>query len=175
MDNELIFPPQMNKIFEMLSRGYHICIDDGEMYSDLMENEDFYRKMFELLGFKLSENTGAIFYFLPTDEKINGQSKNFMAFIAIMYDWLADQGKDPISALTEEHFYIDQLPHLTIDQYKKTMGQLDINDTPTLLKQVQGLERHGFLQLIDNSMIKFRKPVSRFVTIFTSVSDGGCD
>ncbi|MCK5905496.1 MAG: hypothetical protein KAG86_09445, partial [Gammaproteobacteria bacterium] len=76
---------------------------------------------------------------------------------------------------TEEHFYIDQLPHLTIDQYKKTMGQLDINDTPTLLKQVQGLERHGFLQLIDNSMIKFRKPVSRFVTIITSVSDGGCD
>ena len=41
MDNELIFPPQMNKIFEVLSRGYHICIDDGEMYSDLMENEKF--------------------------------------------------------------------------------------------------------------------------------------
>lgn len=171
MDNELIFPPQMNKIFEMLSRGYHICIDDGEMYSDLMENEDFYRKMFELLGFKLSENTGAIFYFLPTDDKINGQSKNFMAFIAIMYDWLADQGKEPVSALTEDHFYLDELPHLTIDQYKKTMGQLDVNDKQAILKLVQGLERHGFLQLIDSNMIKFRKPVSRFVTIFTSVSD----
>lgn len=171
MDNEsLIFPSNMDKVFGLLSTGYHLCIEDGETYNSLVENEMFYRKMFKLLGFNLSDGSDSIYYFLPNDEKINEISKKFMVFMAVMYDWLADQGKDPISYLTEGHFYLDELPHLSIEQYKKTMGQLDINERQELLKVVKGLERFGFLDFIDNSMIKFRKTVSRFVTIFNDVS-----
>lgn len=169
MTNE--FPQQMNKVFEALFRGYHICIEDGEIYTDLTQHQDFYQKMFELLGFKLSDGTAGIFYFLPSDDKINEPSKKLIAFVAIMYDWLANQGKEPVSSLTEEHFYFDKLPHLAIEEHKKIMAQLDINDQQSLLKQVQLLERYGFLELIDNSMIKFRKPVSRFVEIFSAVAD----
>ena len=171
MDNEnLIFPSNMENVFGMLSTGYHLCIEDGDVYNNLVENEIFYRKMFKLLGFNLSDGSDSVYYFLPNDEKINEISKRFMVFIAIMYDWLADQGKEPVSYLTEGHFYFDELPHLSIEQYKKTMGQLDINERQDLLKVIKGLERYGFLELIDNSMIKFRKTISRFVKIFSDVS-----
>ena len=161
----------MKDIFAKLSNGYHICIEDGDAYESLAENIHYYQRMFDLLGFRLSDGADGIFYFLPSDEKINEISKRFTAFMAIMYDWLADKGKEPVTSLTEEHFYLNQLPHLTIEQYKKIMSQLDVTDEKELLKIVNGLQKHGFLQLIDGSLIKFRKTVSRFVTMFVEVAD----
>jgi hypothetical protein len=170
MTNE--FPPQIDKVFEALFRGYHICIEDGEIYTDLTQHQAFYQRLFELLGFKLSNGEGGIFYFLPSDGKMTEPSKKLIIFMAIMYDWLANQGKEPVSFLTESHFDFDKLPHLTIEEHKKTMAQLEINDQQALLRQViQPLERYGFLRLIDNSVIKFRKPISRFVEIFTAIAD----
>jgi len=155
----------------MLSSGYHVCIEDGDIYRSLTENADYYQILFDILGYRLSNGADGIFYFLPTDEKINELSKRYTAFMAIMYDWLADKGKEPVTSLTEEHFYLNQLPHLTVEQYKKVMGQLDITDEKELLKIVNGLQKHGFLILVDGSLIKFRKTVSRFVTMFTEVAD----
>lgn len=174
MDNyNMTFPPNMDKVFGMLSTGYHLCIDDGAAYEELSENEKFYRKLFSLLGFNLCDGKDGIYYFLPSDDKVNDVSKKYMVFMAIMYDYLSDQGKDPVSSMIEEHFYIDKLPHLSVDQYKKTMGQLDITDQQALAKIVQGLNRYGFLDLIDGSLIKFRKTVTRFVSIFSDIADAG--
>ncbi len=165
------FPPAMKDVFVKLSSGYHICIEDGDIYSSLTENADYYRGLFDLLGFRLSDGMDGNYYFLPTDEKINELSKRFTAFMAIMYDWLADKGKEPVTSLTEGHFYLNQLPHLTVEQYKRVMGQLDITDEKELLKIVNGLQKYGFLQLVDGNLIKFRKTVSRFVTMFMAVAE----
>jgi len=171
-DENIAFPPNMKKVFDQLSTGYHICIEDGEIYVDLTKNIDFYRELFSVMGFKLSAGSEGIFYFLPEDEKkTNEMSKKFMLFVAIMYDWLADQGKEPVSSLTENHFYIDQLPHLSNEHYKKTMAELKVRDKQALDKIVHNLERYGFLYFIDGNMIKFRKTVSRFVTILSEVSE----
>jgi len=167
----ITFPSDMKEVFAKLSSGYHLCIEDGDVYRNLIQNYDYYRTLFDLLGYELSDGVDGIFYFLPTDKNINEISKQFTAFMAIMYDWLADQGKEPVSSLTEDHFYLNQLPHLTVDQYKKIMGQLDIVELKELLKIVNGLQRHGFLLLIDGSLIKFRKTVIRFVNMFTDVVD----
>jgi len=165
------FPHAISEIFAKLSSGYHICIEDGDIYRSLTENADYYRNLFNILGYRLSDGVDGIFYFLPTDERINELSKRFTAFMAIMYDWLADKGKEPVTSLTEEHFYLNQLPHLTVEQYKKVMSQLDVTNEKELLKIVSGLHKHGFLMLVDGSLIKFRKTVSRFVTMFTEVAD----
>jgi len=169
------FPPDMGDIFGKLSSGYHICIEDGDIYKSLIENANYYKRLFEILGYKLSDASDGIYYFIPVDEKINELSKRFTAFMAIMYDWLADQGKEPVTSLTEEHFYLDQLPHLTIEQYKKVMSQLDITDEKDLLNIVNGLQRHGFINLVDGSLIKFRKTVSRFVAMFIEVAERDAD
>ncbi len=170
-DYPLTFPPAMKDVFAKLSCGYHVCIEDGDVYTSLMEHYDYYRNLFGLLGYRLSNGMDGIYYFLPTDQKINKLSKKFTAFMAIMYDWLADQGKEPVTSLTEEHFYLSELPHLTIEQYKKIMGQLDVKDEKELQKIVSGLHKYGFLLLVDGSLIKFRKTVIRFVKIFTEVAE----
>ena len=170
-DYPLLFPPALQEVYAKLSSGYHICIEDGNLYKSLTEESDYYRKLFGLLGHRLSDGRNGIYYFLPSDHKINKLSKRFTAFMAIMYDWLADEGKEPVTSLTEEHFYVSQLPHLTIEQYRKVMGQLDVTEEKELLKIVKGLQRHGFLLLVDENMIKFRKTVTRFVTMFTEVAD----
>lgn len=172
MNNENItFPPKMDKVFKLLSSGYHVCIEDGDTYSDLTKNEKFYRKMFGLMGFVLSDGTESIYYFKTSDEKINGLSKKFMVFMAIMYDWLADQGREPVSSLIESHFSIEQLPHLSVEQYKKTMAQIEVDSEAELQKIVHKLKDYGFLNVIGNSTIKFRKTVSRFVSIFKDIAD----
>lgn len=160
----------MNEVFTKLSSGYHISIEDGEIYRSLTVNAAFYRELFDILGYRLSDGVDGIFYFLPVDDKINELSKRFTAFMAIMYDWLADEGKEPVTSLTEEHFSLDQLPHLTVEQYRKVMGQVDVTEEKELLKIVNGLQRHGFLLLVDGSLIKFRKTVSRFAAMFTEVA-----
>ncbi len=165
------FPSAMQEIFVKLSNGYHLCIEDGEIYKSLTKYPDYYRKLFELLGYRLSGGDDGTFYFLPTDNKINELSKRFTAFMAIMYDWLADQGKEPVTSLTEEHFYLSQLPHLSVEQYKRVMEQLNVTEEKELLKIVTGLQKHGFLLLIDGSLIKFRKTVVRFVNMFTEVAE----
>ena len=163
-------PSKLQEVFGKLSSGYHLCIEDGDAYKDIAENTSYYLALFNVLGYKLSDGSDGIFYFLPSDEKINETSKKFTAFMAVMYDWLADQGKEPVSSLVEQHFYCDQLPHLTVEQYKKTMAQLDVTDEAALFNIVKGLQRHGFLNLVDGNLIKFRKTVIRFVAMFMEVA-----
>jgi hypothetical protein len=165
------FPSNLKDVFDKLSSGYHLCIEDGDAFKDISENTGYYRELFKLLGYKLSDGADGLYYFFPSDEKINEISKRLTAFMAVMYDWLADQGKEPVSSLTEQHFHFDQLPHLNIDQYRKIMAQLEINDSAALLKIVQSLQKYGFLMLADGALIKFRKPVKRFVSMFTEVAD----
>lgn len=165
------FPAALGDIFSKLSTGYHLCIDDGDTYQSLAEDVGYYRSLFDVLGYKLSDGADGIFYFLPVDDKLNEISKRFTAFMAVMYDWLADNGKEPVTSLTGEHFHIDELPHLAIDQYRKIMLQLDVSDEKEIAKIVNALQKHGFLVLVDGSLIKFRKSVSRFVSMFTEVAD----
>lgn len=164
------FPESLEEVFSKLSSGYHICIEDGDMYTSLTENTAFYHHLFTLLGCQLSDGEDGLYYFIPSEKKINKPSQRFTAFMSIMYDWLADQGKEPVTSLMEGHFYLSQLPHLDIEQYKTIMAQLDVSEPKELLKIIKGLQRHGFLQLIDDDLIKFRKPVSRFVTMFIDVT-----
>jgi hypothetical protein len=165
------FPAGLEEVFAKLSTGYHICIEDGDVYTSITENTVFYRELFTLLGYQLSDGEDGLYYFLPYEKKINKPSQRFTAFMAIMYDWLADLGKEPVTSLTEGHFHLEELPHLTSEQYRKIMAQLEVHQPHELLKIVKGLQRHGFLQIIDDSLIKFRKPVSRFVTIFTETAE----
>lgn len=164
-------PAELADVFALLRTGYHLCIEDGATYQGLSENTEYYRALFAALGFHLSDGKDGLYYFQPDDEKLNDLSKRFTAFMAVMYDWLADKGKDPVSALTEDHYYLDQLPHLAIEQYQKVMGQIDITDDKDLFKIVNNLQKHGFLNLVDGNLIKFRKPVTRFVDLFMEVAE----
>lgn len=164
-------PRFTKELFHHFSMGYHLCIDDGELFNELTANEAHYRALFSSLGYNLSRGSLGIYYFEPDREKpgVNIVSKKFTIFMAILYDYLADQGKDPVSAIVEERFIVKELPHLRVDQYRKILEKVSIVEDIDLLRTLQQLQKYGFLDLKDNFLIMFKKSVSRFTTLFAEV------
>ena len=164
-------PRFTKELFHHFSMGYHLCMDDGELYNEFINYETHYRELFNSLGYQLSKGSSGVYYFEPDKEKpgINIVSKKFTIFMAILYDHLADQGKDPVSMIMEERFVVKELPHLRIDQYKKILEKVNIIEESDVLRTLMQFEKYGFLELKDNFLIMFKKSVSRFTTLFSEV------
>ncbi len=158
----------IKELFHHFSMGYHLSIDDGELWADLTAWEASYRDLFDSLGYSLCQGHGGIYYFEPDKERVsvNRVSKKFTLFMAVLYDSLADQGKDPVSAITEDHFLVKDLPHLKVDQYRQIMEKVNIKQESDLIKVLNRLQKYGFLELRDNYLIMFKKSVSRFTALF---------
>jgi hypothetical protein len=159
------------ELFHHFSMGYHLCIDDGELFNELTTNETHYRELFSSLGFQLSSGSSGIYYFEPDKEKtgVNHVSKKFTVFMAVLYDYLADLGKDPVSAVIEERFVVNELPHLRVDQYRKILEKAGIVEEADLLRTLMQLQKYGFLDLKDNFLIMFKKSASRFTALFAEI------
>jgi len=158
----------MKELFHHFSMGYYLCIDDGELYAELTANEPRYRDLFESLGYSLCEGIAGVYYFESEKERVsvNTMSKKFTLFMAVLYDFLADQGKDPVSAIIEDHFLVKDLPHLKVEQYKNIMEKVNVRKESDLIKILYRLQKYGFLDLRDNYLIYFKKSVSRFTLLF---------
>ncbi|MDA3787848.1 MAG: hypothetical protein PF503_05085 [Desulfobacula sp.] len=158
----------IKELFHHFSMGYHLSIDDGELWAELNACEDQYRDLFNSLGYPLCNGSTGVYYFEPGKERVsvNTVSKKFTLFMAVLYDSLADQGKDPVSAITEDHFLVKDLPHLKVDQYRQIMEKVNIKHESDLIKVLNRLQKYGFLELRDNYLIMFKKSVSRFTELF---------
>ncbi len=167
-DQEITSLRFVKELFHHFSSGYHLSIDDGELWADLTGREGQYRDLFNSLGYSLCEGHGGIYYFEPNKERVsvNRVSKKFTLFMAVLYDFLADQGKDPVSAIIEDHYLVKDLPHLKVDQYRQIMEKVNIKDESDLIKVLNRLQKYGFLELRDNYLIMFKKSVLRFTSLF---------
>nr|WP_319491692.1 hypothetical protein [uncultured Desulfobacter sp.] len=162
----------VSEIYQKLSRGYHFCIDDnrGEnnmVYGELVQNLDYYQTLFEMLGYQLSEGTHNIYYFAPLKggSITNIIGREMTLFMAVLYDYLADNGKDPITAVFESPVIINTLPHLKIKQYKEIMQRIGVDNEKKIQSIIRRFARYGFLDIEDGS-IRFRQSIRRFTEIF---------
>ena len=158
----------VKELFHHFSMGYHLSIDDGELWADLTACEGQYRELFNSLGYSLCQGQAGVYYFEPDKERVsvNRVSKKFTLFMAVLYDFLADQGKDPVSAIIEDHFLVKDLPHLKVDQYRQIMEKVNIKQDSDLINVLNRLQKYGFLELRDNYLIMFKKSVFRFTSLF---------
>ncbi len=163
----------IKELFHHFSMGYHLSIDDGELYTELMVNEPQYRDLFNSLGYHLCDGTTGVYYFEPEKERItvNPMSKKFTLFMAVLYDSLADQGKDPVSTIIEDSYLVKDLPHLKVEQYRSIMEKINITKESDLIKIINRLQKYGFLEFKDNYLIYFKKSVSRFTTLFAEFNE----
>lgn len=172
MSSALNLPDRSKDVIDRLTRGYHLSIEDGEDYADVQGNVDAYRELFDAMSLRLSDGKDGIFYLLPREGAgISEPSKRLVVFIAIFTEWLADQGKDTVYSLMNECFDVRDLPHLKEGEYRHKMDMLDMGTEEKMLRAIKNLETFGFLTLIDNELIRFRKPVSRFFFIFDGLAD----
>ena len=167
----------IKEIYEKLSRGYHFCIDDNKdeysgIYSELVNNLAYYKTLFETLGYKLSDGSAGIYFFesAKAGSTTTRQTRELTLFLSILYDYLADEGKDPISAILEIRFYINDLPHLTKDQYKRLMTNVCVEDNKDLNRIIKRFQKYGFLTIEDDTIL-FKQSVSRFTKMFAEYNE----
>ncbi len=167
----------ITEIYQKLSRGYHFCIDDNRgdnnmVYGELVQNLDYYRILFEMMGYQLSNGAHNIYYFTPSKggAVTNTIGREMTLFMAILYDFLADAGKDPITAILETPFNINNMPHLKVDQYQKIMRSIGVEGYKKILSIIRRFDRYGFLEKEDDT-IRFRQSIRRFTEIFKECKD----
>lgn len=55
--------PYLAEIFQLLCRGRHICIEDGNIYFALHDDPKSYEELFKNLGFELEVHSREFYYF----------------------------------------------------------------------------------------------------------------
>ncbi len=162
----------IKEIYEKLSRGYHFCIDDNKdersgIYSELVNNLEYYKTLFETLGYTLSDGSASIYFFesAKAGSTTTKQTRELTLFLSILYDHIADEGKDPITAILEIRFEIKDLPHLIKDQYKRLMINVGVKDSKDLHRIIKRFQKYGFLTMEDDTIL-FKQSVSRFTKMF---------
>lgn len=184
MDDETIDINPLNlkyirEIYVKLSKGYHFCIDDNKsensgIYAELINNLSYYNQLFTVLGYTLSDGTAGIYYFEPrkSGSALNKPGREMTLFLAILYDFIADEGHDPITAILEIRFYINKLPHLQLDHYKKTMRSIGVEDERGVMTIIRRFKKHGFLDVdTDTHSFMFKQSVARFTTLFAEYKE----
>ncbi len=156
--------PRLADVFRGLSRGRHICIDDGESYWALKENVALFHDLFEALGFKLIAHQKNFFYF-EGDERLSDASARLVVFVFILVEWLGDAGVLVEEELLRREFSIQELPHFATDRYRSYMVQVGVTDHDQFLLLVKTIERLGIAQLITESRLRFRTPIYRFLDL----------
>jgi len=180
LDNFEINPFRLRyikEIYKKLSHGYHFCIDDNKdeysgIYSELVNNLAYYKTLFETLGYTLSDGSAGIYFFesAKAGSTTTRQTRELTLFLSILYDHLADEGKDPITAILEIRFDITDLPHLTKDQYKRLMTNVGVEDSKDLNRIIKRFQKYGFLTIEDDTIL-FKQAVSRFTKMFAEYNE----
>lgn len=161
--------PYLDDIFQRLSRGRHICAEDGHQYRALYDDFDLYQKLFDRLGFRLEAHPRDFYYFRgDKDKSISDASSRMALFIFILMEFLEGQGEPVAESILTREFTIADMPHFSTERYRIYMKESGIADHDGLEGVVQSLERFGFAVRKGGSF-RFRSPVYRFFDICHSI------
>jgi hypothetical protein len=167
--------PHLDKVFRLLSRGRHICMEDGEPYWALHDHKDDFTELFARLGFQLAHHPRDFFYFNGDD--LSDAGERMAVFMFVLVEHLGDQGLSVEEGLMQPDWPVAQLPHLTSDRYRELMAAVNVSDEKALRGVVQSLDRFGFAEQRGADALRFRRPVHRFLDLChdmaQSASGGG--
>lgn len=166
--------PHLEKVFRLLSRGRHICLEDGEPYWALCENHSAFTALFAALGFRLIRHDRDFFYF--DGDELSDAGGRMAVFMFVLIEYLADQAMSVEAELMQHEWSMTQLPHLQRDRYREIMAAVGVADEKTLRGVVQSLDRFGFAEQ-GGDTFKFRRPAHRFfdlcIAMAQSANQGG--
>ena len=162
-EQKIELPEHLKEVFGRLSRGFHLCPSDGELYRDLETNEATYRSLFDALGYSLSDGVGGYYYFNPGDT-LNRSASKAAVFVLILAQFLADEGQDPVQAFGGiKIHHLSQMPHL-MPQYRYIAEQAALDSEEAIRSIVfNTLVGLGFAERIGDDGFRFRPPIRRFI------------
>lgn len=161
--------PFLDEMFRSLSRGRHICAEDGKLYHALYDNFDLYHKLFDVLGFRLEAHPRDFYYFRgEKDKSISDASSRMALFIFILMEFLEGQGEPVAESILIREFTIADMPHFSTERYRIYMKESGIADHDGLEGVVNNMDRFGFA-VRKGGAFRFRSPVYRFFDICHSI------
>lgn len=170
MNLDLSEMSQLAPIFRELYKGFHISRRDPELYAQLSNLQDQYRRLFRALGFDLVCDTRGFYYFVPEQAaaQVNKTAQRLSLFTFILVEHLADQGRDPMAVLDGGSIGRDELPSL-LEKYRDLFLQAEVQ-TPEELEEkiMRRMTQLGFAGE-ENGVYRFLPPMHRFLDVCLSV------
>lgn len=160
--------PHLAEVFELLRRGRHICVFDGDPYHALVDHQPAFAGLFAALGFELVAHRRDFFYF-RTQTKPSDSATRMALFVLIMVEDCSNRGHDIEQTLLNEPLSIDELPHLESDRHIRIMNEAGLYDRDDLERVVALLDRFGFAHRKGRDQFIFRPPVCRFLDLCLDV------
>jgi chromosome condensin MukBEF MukE localization factor len=149
-------PAKLDSIFQLLSRGKHISIEEGEAWQLLNNSIAEYQEVFRALGFELVSDSRGYFYFHGSNRGLSDGTEKLALFVYVLVDWLADNGDNIIESLFTKEFEANALPHLSNDRYKGYMSQVSVSDQKDLNLIIKNMSNLGFAKIVEQESLKFR-------------------
>ncbi|WP_437656590.1 condensin complex protein MksE [Sorangium sp. So ce1182] len=160
--------PQLKDVFRQLSRGRHICREDGDPYWALRDRTAEFTDLFEQLGFQLRHHARDFFYF--DGEDLSEAGERMTVFMFVLVEHIGDQGTTIEEGLMQRDWSISHLPHLTSDRYRELMTRVGVPDEKGLRGVVMSLDRLGFVEQLGGDAFRFRRPTYRFLDLCVEIA-----
>ena len=160
----LVDLPNLANVFESLRRGRHICMTDSSLYTPLKSHTEGFTALFAQLGFELVHHPKDFFYFVDRGN-FTDLSARMAVFMFILIEDLADRGDAIEETVMSRHFRYSDLPHLTVDRYRRLMREAGITEPGDVEQLVQTMERFGFVDRLPDASFTFRPPAYRFLDL----------
>ncbi len=157
----MTFPvlPRQRDIFEALISGRHMCLEDGELFTALRDNEDDYRALFGGLGLELIVDPRGFFFLNGTRTPAN--MKDILFFMAILFEYMDEQGYSLEEVVFGSDFYFKDLPHLSHQRYAEVMERAaGVKTLEALRGIVTSMARYRFV-VTEADSFRFRIPAHR--------------
>ena len=154
--------PHLSEIFQTLQSGKHICYQDGALFFTLQEKPDDYMAIFKALGFELVTHPKDFYYFRMKGKANTDSTKQIALFIFLLIEHLDRRENDLESALMDNRFYLNTLPHLKTERYRELMREVKITDEEGLVSVIANMQKYGIAVTYGRLSFEFRSPVYRF-------------
>lgn len=154
--------PHLSEIFQVLQAGRHISFQDGVLFFSLQEKLDDYTDIFSSLGFELVSHPKDFYYFRMKGKANTDSTKQIALFIFLLIEHLDRRENDLESALMDDRFHLNTLPHLKTERYRELMREVKISDEEGLVSVIANMQRYGIATTYGRSSFEFRAPVYRF-------------
>lgn len=157
----MTFPvlPKQRGIYEALISGRHLCLEDGDLFTALRDNEEDYRALFSGLGMDLVVDPRGFVFLNGTRTPAN--MKDILYFMAVLFEHMDEQGYSLEEVILGSDFYYKDLPHLKHQKYAEVMERSSGAVTQEGLRGiVSSLVRYRFATT-EADYFRFRTPAHR--------------
>ena len=157
-------------IINMLLKGKHVY--SGKEYAELKLNQDFYRKIFDLMDLNLIYHDMDFFYLSKDEKNLASQARSVCLFFFILLRRISVVEKDPSPDLTRPSGFDRKLMDIE-DLSSKDRALLEeqrVVDNSGIDKIIRTMKNLGFLHIDeDEERFIFNRPIYRLMELSRNI------